>query len=266
MLPALIDIGANLTHDSFDADREAVIARARTAGVTHCIVTGSDLMHSRKALELCRRWPDMLFCTAGTHPHHAKDFAGETPGHLRELLHDPAVVAVGECGLDYFRNFSPQKTQLACFEAQLQLAVETRKPVFLHQRDAHSDFMALLKRYRPELSCAVLHCFTGTRAELEDCLAMDLYIGITGWICDERRGSHLRSLVKLIPENRLMLETDAPYLLPRDIRQRPAHYRNEPMHLRHICQVVAGCLGKSVNQLAEETTANASSFFGLRAG
>ncbi|MDE2345030.1 MAG: TatD family hydrolase, partial [Gammaproteobacteria bacterium] len=261
MPPALIDIGANLTHDSFNADREAVISRARAAGVSRCIVTGSDLEHSRKALEFCQRWPHMLYCTAGTHPHHAGEFAGDAPAHLRELLHNPAVVAVGECGLDYFRNFSPHEAQLGCFEAQLQLAAETRKPVFLHQRDAHSEFMTLLKRYRAELSCAVLHCFTGTQAELQDCLSMDLYIGITGWICDERRGSHLRTLVKLIPDNRLMLETDAPYLLPRDIRPRPAHHRNEPMYLRHICQVVAGCLDKTADQLAEETTANACRFF-----
>ena len=263
---ALIDIGANLTHDSFDADREAVITRARDIGVSRCIVTGSDLEHSRRALEFCRHWPGILYCTAGTHPHHAEDFSGDTPAHLRELLHEPAVVAVGECGLDFFRNFSSHQAQLSCFEAQLQLAVETQKPVFLHQRDAHNDFMTLLKHYRSKLSYAVLHCFTGTHAELQDCLSMDLYIGITGWICDERRGSHLRTLVKQIPDNRLMLETDAPYLLPRDIHPRPAHHRNEPMYLRHICQVVAGCLGKTVDQLAKETTANACRFFGLQAG
>jgi TatD DNase family protein len=263
MPPVLIDIGANLTHDSFDIDREAVIERAKAAGVAQFIVTGSDVEHSRKALELCRQWPGVLFCTAGTHPHHAKDFAADAPDALRALLANPEVVAVGECGLDYFRNFSPHADQLACFDAQLALAAETRKPVFLHQRDAHAEFMTVLKRHRQNLSAAVLHCFTGDEAELQDYLSLDLYIGITGWICDERRGSHLRELVRTIPGNRLMLETDAPYLLPRDVKPRPAHHRNEPMYLKHISEVVAACVNKPVTQLAAETTENAQRFFGL---
>ncbi|MGH8398226.1 MAG: TatD family hydrolase [Gammaproteobacteria bacterium] len=263
-MPAvLIDIGANLTHDSFDLDRADVIARARDMGVSTMIVTGSDLEHSSAALALCREYPGTLYCTAGTHPHQAKDFAADAPQALRTLLINSEVVAVGECGLDYFRNFSPHAAQLTCFEAQLQLAAETRKPVFLHQRDAHADFMAILKRYRRQLSVAVAHCFTGTEAELQDYLALDLYIGITGWICDERRGSHLRELVKLIPADRLMLETDAPYLLPRDIHPRPSHHRNEPVYLAHISEVMAKCVGKPVTQLATETTANAQRFFGL---
>lgn len=263
MPPTLIDIGANLTHDSFDADRAAVIERAQTAGVSYFIVTGSDVEYSRKALKLSRRWPGVLYCTAGTHPHHAKDFDTAAPTSLRELLANAEMVAVGECGLDYFRNFSPQAAQLTCFEAQLQLAVEIGKPVFLHQRDAHADFMAILKHYRKRLSAGVLHCFTGNEAELQDYLSLDLHIGITGWICDERRGKHLRELVKQIPENRLMLETDAPYLLPRDIQPRPAHHRNEPMYLAHICETVAACVGKPSAQLATETTANVQRFFGL---
>ncbi|HVA54550.1 MAG TPA: TatD family hydrolase [Gammaproteobacteria bacterium] len=259
----LIDIGANLTHDSFDADREAVIERAQAAGVVQLIVTGSDVEHSRKALELCRQWPGVLFCTAGTHPHHAKDFTTDAPDTLRTLLANPEVVAVGECGLDYFRNFSPHADQLACFEAQLALAAKIRKPVFLHQRDAHPEFMTVLKCHRQNLSAAVLHCFTGDEAELQDYLSLDLYIGITGWICDERRGSHLRELVRKIPGNRLMLETDAPYLLPRDVKPRPAHHRNEPMYLKHISEVVAACVEKPVAQLAAETTENVQRFFGL---
>ena len=260
----LIDIGANLTHDSFDADRATVIERAQAAGVSRFIVTGSDVEHSRKALELCRQWPGVLFCTAGTHPHHAKNFAADALVALRTLLANPEVVAVGECGLDYFRNFSPHAAQLACFEAQLALAAETRKPLFLHQRDAHAEFIDVVKRHRPNLGAAVLHCFTGDEVELQDYLSLDLYIGITGWICDERRGIHLRELVSKIPSNRLMLETDAPYLLPRDIKPRPAHHRNEPMYVKHISEVVASCVDKPVAQLAAETTENAQRFFGLQ--
>lgn len=265
MPPALIDIGANLTHDSFDADRETVIRRAQVAGVTLFIVTGSDVGHSRKALELCRQWPGVLYCTAGTHPHHAKDFDAASPAALRQLFVEKEVVAVGECGLDYFRDFSPRDKQRQVFELQLQLAAETGKPAFLHQRDAHKDFMAVLHQWRPRLSAAVVHCFTDGEEELRDYLELGCYIGLTGWICDERRGAHLRDLVKLIPMDRLMLETDAPYLLPRDLKPRPHAHRNEPMFLTHICDAVAACVGKPAAQLAEETTANARRFFDLPA-
>ena len=261
----LIDIGANLTHDSFDADRELVIRRAQAVGVVSCIVTGSDVDHSRKALELCRAWPSVLFCTAGTHPHHAKNFDAAAPDALRQLLAEQQVVAVGECGLDYFRNFSPQDKQRQVFETQLQLAAETGKPVFLHQRDAHVDFMAILRHWRPRLSSAVVHCFTDGEKELRDYLELDCHIGITGWICDERRGAHLRALVTRIPAKHLMLETDAPYLLPRDLHPKPHTHRNEPMYLAHICDVIAACIGKPAAQLAEETTANARRFFHLPA-
>ena len=260
--PGLVDIGANLTHDSFDADRTEVITRARAAGITRFVVTGSDAAHSRKAIELCKEYPG-LYATAGVHPHHAKDCNASTPEELRGLLGHHSVVAVGECGLDYFRNFSPPDVQRGVFEMQLQLAEECGKPVFLHQRDAHHDFMRFLGQHRPRLSRAVVHCFTGDEAELKDYLSLDCHIGITGWICDERRGQHLRECVKLIPADRIMLETDAPYLIPRDLRPRP--HRNEPMYLKHIAEVVAACLGKPVSQLIDETRRNSEAFFALPA-
>ncbi|HEV2332225.1 MAG TPA: TatD family hydrolase [Gammaproteobacteria bacterium] len=261
--PGLIDIGANLTHDSFDADRAEVMARARKAGVTRFIVTGSDAAHSRRALELAGEHPGVIFATAGVHPHHAKDCSDATPGELQELLIQPETVVIGECGLDYFRNFSPQDAQRRVFEMQLELAAENGKPVFLHQRDAHHDFMRILGRYRSRLSRAVVHCFTGDAAELKDYLSLDCHIGITGWICDERRGRHLKDCVSLIPAGRLMIETDAPYLIPRDLAPKPASNRNEPMHLAHICNVVAACVGKPPLQLATETTHTAEEFFKL---
>lgn len=265
MNPLLVDIGANLTHDSFDRDRPELITRARGAGVGHMVVTGADLESSARAVALCRDYPGILSCTAGVHPHHARDFdPGTAPAKLRALLAEPAVVAVGECGLDYFRNFSPRPDQLRAFEVQLDLAATTGKPVFLHQREAHADFTALLHKYRARLSAGVAHCFTGEETELHDYLDMDLYIGITGWLCDERRGTHLRELVKRIPANRLMLETDAPYLLPRDLNPAPKDRRNEPRYLPHILAVLAECTGRPLAQLAAETTANAVQFFGLR--
>jgi TatD DNase family protein len=261
----LIDIGANLTHDSFEADRDAVISRAQAAGVCGFIVTGSDTAHSGKALKLSHAYPRIIYATAGVHPHHAKDCTPGTADELRDLLAHPEVVAVGECGLDYFRNFSPPEIQREMFELQLKLAVETGKPVFLHQRDAHGDFLAILRLYRPRLSRAVVHCFTGTTQELRDYLELDCHIGITGWICDERRGQSVQESVKLVPADKLMIETDAPYLIPRDLRPKPPTHRNEPVYLPHICAVVARHLGKTSADVARQTSHVTRRFFTLPA-
>ncbi|MGQ0429908.1 MAG: TatD family hydrolase, partial [Gammaproteobacteria bacterium] len=197
---ALIDIGANLAHDCFDRDRAEVIARAEQAGIAAMIVTGSTLADSERALALCRKWPLRLRATAGVHPHHAAGFHdGDLPA-LAALLADPMTVAVGECGLDYFRNFSPPAEQRRAFAAQLRLAADHGRPVLLHQRDAHADFLAMLREHPGLPARAVLHCFTDGPAEAEDCLAIGLSLGITGWICDERRGSALREAVPRIPD------------------------------------------------------------------
>jgi TatD DNase family protein len=259
----LIDIGANLAHDSFDQDREAVLARAAAAGVDTVIVTGSSKRSSLDALDLCRQFPGRLFSTAGVHPHHAGDWSADDRAWILDLSKQSEVVAIGECGLDYFRNFSSHDDQESAFRAQLGIGADTGMPMFLHQRDAHEAFTEIVAEYLPRLSRAVAHCFTGGRAELNDYLDMGLYIGITGWICDERRGHHLRDLVASIPADRLLLETDAPYLLPRDVTPRPSSRRNEPAFLRHVAETVAGCIGKSPDQLAEETRENAIRFFGL---
>jgi TatD DNase family protein len=260
-----LDIGANLTHRSFDADREQVIERARAAGVASMIVTGADLESSRSAAQLARAHPQVLFATAGVHPHHAESLEPPTLAALRELLAQPQVVAVGECGLDYYRNFSPHAAQRRAFESQLRLAAESGRPVFLHQREAHADFVALVREFRPQLSAAIAHCFTGSAAELEAYLELGLSIGITGWFCDERRGAHLHELVRRIPVDRLMLETDAPYLMPRDLKPRPNTHRNEPMFLPHIGAAVAAARGESAELCARHTTAHARAFFGLEA-
>jgi len=259
----LIDIGANLTHDSFDHDRDAVIARAQAAGVTQMIVTGASREHSPKALELARQYPGVLFATAGVHPHHASEYTDECDLEMRALHAQPEVVAVGECGLDYFRDFSPRPAQRRAFERQLQLAAENGKPLFLHQRDAHADFMAMMRNFDGALAAAVVHCFTGTRAELFDYLDRDWHIGITGWLCDERRGLHLRELVKHIPADRLMMETDAPYLLPRTLTPKPQSRRNEPAFLPHIAAELARDRGEKLAITAAHASASARAFFGL---
>jgi TatD DNase family protein len=260
---AWIDIGANLTHESFEPDRSAVLERARHAGVVQIVVTGATPDSSLAAAALARAWPGRLFATAGVHPHHAAQCVESDLPVLRALLANDEVVAVGECGLDYYRDYAPRAAQRRVFAWQLALAAESGKPLFLHQRAAHADFLAMLREHRPAVRAAVAHCFTDGAAELEDYLALGLAIGITGWFCDERRGAHLQGLVGRIPAGRLMLETDAPYLLPRDLRPRPASRRNEPAWLPHIGAAVAHARGESAQQCAAHTSACARAFFGL---
>jgi len=261
--PVLVDIGANLAHDSFDRDRAAVIERAAQAGVAAMVVTGSTVADSARALALCRQWPQRLRATAGVHPHHAAGFAQADVAELSDLLDDPMAVAAGECGLDYFRNFSPPADQRRAFALQLRLAAERGCPLFLHQRDAHADFLAMLREHPGPASRAVLHCFTGGPAELEDCLALGLSIGVTGWICDERRGQALRESVPRIPDDGLLIETDAPYLLPRTLKPAPAHRRNEPMYLPLVLAETARCRGQPPEMVAACSTANACRLFEL---
>jgi len=248
-----------------------VLARARSAGVTGVVVTGSSIDDSTLAISLAQEH-DGCVATAGVHPHNAGTWDTESaPGRLLELAScgGPHVVAIGECGLDYNRNFSPGDAQRRCFDDQLAIAARLGKPVFLHERDAFDDFLSILKRHRANLPGAVVHCFTGGEKELEAYLALDCHIGITGWICDERRGTHLVPLAKRIPADRLLLETDAPYLLPRNlpkarrVKDGRSGGRNEPSHLPHIAGFVARAVGKSPEQLAEETGANAARLFGL---
>jgi TatD DNase family protein len=272
-----VDIGVNLMSPAFDRDREAVLARARAAGVQTIVITGSSMAGSAEAANFVKTQAEGLpVCrtTAGVHPHNAKEWDAAATGRLRELVSHEAyagvIAAIGECGLDYNRNFSPPDAQRRCFADQLALAAQLGKPVFLHERDAGADFARILQQYRASLPGAVVHCFTGGKAELESYLGLDCYIGITGWICDERRGSHLIPLLRHIPADRLLLETDAPYLLPRNLPSgRLPHAvkgksgRNEPCFLPHIAGFIADALGKTPEQLATETSANAARLFGL---
>jgi TatD DNase family protein len=259
----LVDIGANLTNKAFRSDLDEVIERAERARVRPIVVTGTSVENSQAALDLARTRPGFLYSTAGIHPHHARTFGPLALGALRDLIGRPEVVAVGECGLDYNRNFSPEADQLRCFEAQLELAAEIGLPVFLHERDAHAAFAHLIERFRPRLARAVVHCFTGTEAELDRYLELDLHVGITGWICDERRGAHLRGLARRIPLDRLMIETDAPYLMPRNAMGLPKNGRNEPSFLTHVLRTVALSRGEPEELIAERTTRTAEAFFGL---
>ena len=259
----LIDIGANLGHESFRHDLADVLDRAQRAGIVRMLVTGASCEGSREALAIARVHPGFLSATAGVHPHHATELTAEGEAELRELHRSPEVVAVGECGLDYHRDFSPRPAQRSAFERQLQIAADNGKPLFLHQRDAHEDFMAILKPFDGRIGPVVVHCFTGTREELHACLDAGYHIGITGWLCDERRGLHLREIVRDIPADRLLVETDAPYLLPRSVKPAPSHRRNEPMYLPHIVEELARDRGEDVATTAALATANARRIFNL---
>ena len=257
----LVDIGANLTHSAFASDLDEMLARARRAGVAQIVVTGTTVEESRHAATLADSHPGVLYATAGVHPHHARECTPKTLTALRQLSQHPRCVAIGECGLDFNRNYSPHPDQEKWFVAQLELGLALDKPLFLHSRDAHPRFAQILKTHG--VKKAVAHCFTGEREELRSHLDLGLYIGITGWICDERRGKHLLELLKEIPKDRLLLETDAPYLTPRDLRPQPKGRRNEPAFLPHILQTVARALGRPAEEVAAETARNARDLFSL---
>ena len=259
----LFDIGANLTHDSFASHFEQMLDRAWQAGVSQISVTGASLQGSLDALALARQSQGYLWATAGIHPHHANDTDAAALAQLRQLASAPEVRAIGETGLDFFRDFCPRAQQEKSFEAHIELAIDTGLPMFLHERDASQRFLELLRPCRDQLTNLVVHCFTGEAKALYAYLDLDCYIGITGWICDERRGTHLLPLMQDIPANRLLLETDAPYLLPRNISPKPRSRHNEPCNLPYVCAAIASATGKDFADIANSTTTNARNFFRL---
>lgn len=261
----LVDIGVNLTNSAFEKDLEDVLQHAGNAGVETLVVTGTSIAESETAQELVRKHPGQLVCTAGVHPHMAREFDDHGLATLAALARDSAVVAIGETGLDFNRDFSPRSEQERAFEKQLELAAQLGLPVFIHQRDAHHRMLPILRHYRDELVNAVMHCFTDNRRALFDYLDLDLHIGVTGWICDERRGRELQQLVSEIPAGRLMLETDSPYLVPRDLRPKPKGGRNEPAFLPHILEAVARHRCEEPATVAQHTTETARAFFRLAA-
>ena len=263
----LIDIGVNFSNSRFDKDRGEVLERAREAGVEKLILTGTSVAESEAVVELCRefgeRFPAMLYATVGIHPHDAKALNKESMGILSALAADPSVVAIGEMGLDFNRNFSTPAQQEKAFEAQLELAAELQLPVFLHERDAADRQLQILRTYRDHLVDAVTHCFTGTREALYGYLDLDMHIGITGWICDDKRGTELQGLVADIPLERLMVETDAPYLLPKTLPEPPKGKRNEPAFLPWVIRKIAQQRNESAEELTRQTSDNSLRFFRL---
>lgn len=257
----MIDIGVNLTNQAFAADLDEVIARAQSQRVDPLIVTGTNIASSRAAVALCKRYPGRLWCTAGVHPHDAATAAGDWLAELEALAQATAVRAIGETGLDFNRNYSPPADQHSVFRAQLELAARVRLPVFVHDRDSGGEVARHLSEHRASLAAVIMHCFTGTAAELDRYLDLDCYIGITGWICDERRGTTLAAIAAQIPDDRLLIESDAPYLLPRTIQPRPRTRRNEPANLVWVARALATARGQSFEHVCESTTVNARRVF-----
>lgn len=259
----MIDIGVNLTNKAFSRQLSAVLERAKKTGVSHCIVTGTSYEESLRAIELCEQFPQQLFATCGCHPHDASDFPWQQQESFFQLIEHKHVVAIGECGLDFNRNYSSPEDQLKVFQQHLFWAEKSTKPLFLHQRDAHSHVVELLKEHRHKLNKIVVHCFTDGIHELKDYLELDCYIGITGWITDERRNQSLLEAVSEIPINRLMIETDAPYLLPKNIHPKPQRRINEPSNLKYVLKALAEKIDMEPQYLEQQVTLNSKEFFQL---
>lgn len=260
----MIDIGVNLTHSKLITQLDTVLTNAQHAGVNAQLVIACNLSEAKQAVQLCQQYPQ-LKCTAGVHPHDADQAPVDLIDQLTELTASANVAAIGECGLDFNRNFSTPANQLKVFEQQLALAAQLKLPVYLHQRDAFEPWLALIEQYQQHIPTLISHCFTGTEAELQQCLAHNMYIGITGWVCDERRGQALQQAVTQLPLERLLIETDAPFLLPRNITPKPKQSYNEPKYLPFVAQKIAEIKQVDVATVIEYSRANAQQVFGFDA-
>ena len=260
----LIDTHAHLQWATFDKDREKAIRRAKEAGVNYIINIGFDIEGSKRAIELAEKHEE-LYATVGIHPHNASQFNQKVLDELRELSEDPKVVAIGEIGLDYYRNLSPRQAQKEAFEAQLCLAEELQLPVVIHDREAHADTLKMLSKFQEKIN-VVMHCFSGYNAvqvnyirwRSERSIESDFYKSLAGPVTFPR-ASKLHEIAKQIDSDRILLETDSPWLAPQRMRVR----RNEPSFLPFIAEKVAELRGISVEELARVTTENAKRIFAL---
>jgi len=257
----IADIACNFTSDRFDNDLGEVIDRAVANDITKFGLICSRLSDLDKLLEIYNQYSKEMFFTIGVHPHHANEINEKYLEKLKEVIKINNPHAVGETGLDFFRNLSTYEEQVFAFEEQIEIAIEVNKPLFLHQRDSHDDFIKILRKYSSDINKAVVHCFTGTQKQLDDYLELNCYIGVTGWICDEKRNIELRKTIKNIPLSRLMIETDSPYLIPKNLPDKPKNNRNEPKYLNHILNEVAGLMDIDINLLKKETFKNSKGFF-----
>lgn len=262
-----IDIGINLTNKQFQNETDSIIKNAIAENVSQIILTGTSIKVSELSAKIAQQHPNVLYSTAGIHPHDAKNFDNQSISKLKTLLQKKHVVSVGECGLDFDRDFSPRPIQEECYRAQLELATEVQKPLFLHERAAFARFMAVTTDYLPRLPKAVVHCFTGSLSEAKSYLEKGFYLGFTGAISDSKRFSQLKDVIRFVPLDRMMIETDAPFMLPknvpRDALTQHHERRNEPAFLPYVAKTIAEFKGLSLDVVAEHSTKTAKEFFGI---
>mgnify|MGYP004701576711 CR=1 FL=1 len=256
------DAGLNLSSEQFSDEHDHILARAHQSSVNACLLIGTDVGSTQNNLQYCRK-SSRLWTTAGVHPHYAAAVNANWQHDLMQLATQPHVVAIGECGLDFDRMLSSETKQIEVFATQLQLAKQLQKPVYLHERAAFDQQVGILQEH--QVSHGIAHCFTGDRSQLATYLEMGLYIGITGWLCDERRGMALQDALQFLPLDRIILETDAPYLIPRNIQPKPKSRRNEPALLPFIGQRVAELKGVSIESVATHCWQNTLRLFGVEA-
>ncbi len=250
----IVDSHAHLDFSQFDDDREAVIERARRAGVVAIVNIGTNLPSSRASVGLAEKY-DFLYAAVGIHPHHAETAGRRALDALRALAHHPKVVAIGEIGLDYYRDYSPRPVQRQAFRKQLALAEEVRQPVVIHSRDAHTEVLAALQAWE---GCGVLHTYSAGLERLDDALEMGFLVSLSGPVT-YRNAQHLRDVARTVPLDRLMVETDCPYLTP----ERHRGSRNEPAYVRDVVEAIATARGEPMERVAKATTENAQRLFGL---
>jgi len=257
----IADIACNFSSERFDKDLDEVINRAIANKITKFGLICSRISDLNKLLKIYQQYSKSMFYTIGVHPHHANEINDGYLKKLKDVIATNNPHAIGETGLDFFRNLSTYEEQIYAFEEQIKIAIYTNKPLFLHQRDSHDDFIKILKKYSSDISKAVVHCFTGTQQQLDDYLELDCYIGVTGWICDKKRNVELRKTIKNIPLEKLMIETDCPYLTPKNLVEKPKNNRNEPTNLNHIINEIAVLMEIDIDILRKQTFKNTINYF-----
>ena len=261
MQSKLFDIGANLTHESFNEDLKEIIDESIESNINKICITGCDIDDSKKALSIAQSFPEHLISTCGIHPHYADKFNDSSAQKIKEIAGNKLVKAIGETGLDFNRNYSSRKNQLHSFQKHIEIANDLELPLFLHQRDSHKDFLDCIEVAKPETNC-VVHCFTGSRLEMNDYLSLGFYIGLTGWICDPKRGAHMEEFISDIPLDKLLIETDSPYLLPKKIKIKGR--RNKPLFLSEVLNKVSEIRQEPIDILRSEIFKNSIEFFNLQ--
>ena len=260
-MAGFIDIACNFTHESFKDNLDEIIFNAELEGVEKFVLLCASLADLEPIQIIQNKHPEKYFISAGIHPHHANEILETNYEGLLAKLKSTTPNAIGETGLDYFRNISPPDIQRKSFNMHIEIAKELKLPLYLHQRDSHKDFVDIIKQNISNFPKFVVHCFTGTQDELDDYLDLGAYIGLTGWICDAKRNIDLRKSIKNIPIDRMMIETDCPYLIPKNLPIKPKKNINEPKYLPHIANEIAELKGIEIEELKIATRENAIKFF-----